>query len=33
MQATIDILGGKRTAMDYILTPFQKASRAAFREK
>ena len=33
MQATIDILGGKRTVMDYILTPIQKASRAAFREK
>jgi len=33
MQATIDILGGKRTVMDYILTPIKKASRAAFREK
>ena len=33
MQVTVDILGGKRTVMDYILSPIQKATSVAFREK
>ncbi len=33
MQVTVDILGGKRTVMDYILSPIHKATSVAFREK
>ena len=32
-QLTIDILGDKRTVMDYIITPIQKSWKTAFREK
>lgn len=33
MQVTVDIIGGKRTVMDYILTPIKWATDVAFREK
>ena len=33
MQVTVDIIGGKRTVMDYILSPIQRATEVAFREK
>jgi len=33
MQATFDIIDGKRTVMDYILTPIKRATDVAFREK
>lgn len=33
MQVTVDIIGGKRTVLDYILSPIQKAASVAFREK
>ena len=33
MQVTVDIIGGKRTVLDYILSPIQKATAVAFREK
>ena len=33
MPLTIDILGDKRTVMDYIITPIQKSWKTAFREK
>ena len=33
MQVTVDIIGGKRTVMDYILTPIKRATDVAFREK
>ena len=33
MQVTVDIIGGKRTVLDYILSPIQKAAAVAFREK
>ena len=33
MQLTVDIIGGKRTVMDYILTPIKRATDVAFREK
>jgi len=33
MPLTVDILGDKRTVMNYIMTPIQKSWRAAFREK
>ena len=33
MQVTVDIIGGKRTVLDYILSPIQKATSVAFREK
>ena len=29
----VDILGGKRTIMNYIMTPIQKSLATAFREK
>jgi len=32
MQVTIDIIGGKRTVLDYILSPIKRASNVAFRE-
>ena len=33
MQVTVDIIGGKRTVIDYILSPIKKATEVAFREK
>ena len=33
MPLTIDILGNKRTVMDYIITPIEKSWKTAFREK
>ena len=33
MQVTVDIIGGKRTVIDYILSPIKKATGVAFREK
>ena len=33
MQVTVDIIGDKRTVLDYILSPIQKAAAVAFREK
>ena len=33
MRVTVDIIGGKRTVMDYILSPIQRATEVAFREK
>ena len=32
MQVTVGILGGKRTVLDYLLSPIQRASEVAFRE-
>ena len=32
MQVTVDIIGGKRTVLDYILSPIKRASNVAFRE-
>ncbi|MGC6536881.1 MAG: HlyD family type I secretion periplasmic adaptor subunit [Candidatus Puniceispirillaceae bacterium] len=32
MQVTVDILGGKRTILEYILSPIKKATDVAFRE-
>jgi multidrug efflux pump subunit AcrA (membrane-fusion protein) len=32
MQVTVDIIGGKRTVLDYILSPIKRASKVAFRE-
>ena len=32
MPLQIDILGGKRTIMEYIMTPIQKSLATAFRE-
>ena len=33
IQVTVDIIGGKRTVLNYILSPIQKAASVAFREK
>ena len=33
MQVTVDIIGGKRTVLEYILSPIEKATSVAFREK
>jgi multidrug efflux pump subunit AcrA (membrane-fusion protein) len=33
MPLTVDILGDKRTIMNYIMTPIQKSLSVAFREK
>ena len=33
MPLQVDILGGKRTVMNYIMTPIQKSLATAFREK
>lgn len=33
MPLQVDILGGKRTVMEYIMTPIQKSLATAFREK
>ena len=33
MPLQVDILGGKRTIMNYIMTPIQKSLQTAFREK
>ena len=33
MQVTVDIIGGKQTVLNYILSPIQKAASVAFREK
>ena len=32
MTVVVDIIGGKRTVLDYILTPLDRATRVAFRE-
>ena len=32
MTAVVDIIGGKRTVLDYILSPLDRAARIAFRE-
>ncbi len=32
MAVVVDIIGGKRTVLDYILTPINKATSVAFRE-
>ena len=33
MPLTVDILGDKRTAMNYMITPIEKSWKSAFREK
>ncbi len=33
MPLQVDILGGKRTVMNYIMTPIQMSLATAFREK
>ena len=33
MQVTVDIIGGKRTVLDYLLSPIKKATSVAFRGK
>jgi multidrug efflux pump subunit AcrA (membrane-fusion protein) len=33
MPLTVDILGDKRTVMNYIITPIEKSWKSAFREK
>lgn len=33
MTVTVDMIGNKRTIMNYILTPLERASSVAFREK
>ena len=33
MQVTVDIIGGKRTVLGYILSPIDRAASVAFREK
>jgi adhesin transport system membrane fusion protein len=33
MQATVDIVTGKKTIMTYLLKPFIKASQTALRER
>ena len=33
MRLTVDILGEKRTIMNYIMTPIQKSLSEAFRER
>jgi hypothetical protein len=33
MPLTVDILGEKRTIMNYIMTPIQKSLSVAFREQ
>lgn len=33
MTAVVDVLGGKRTVMNYILSPIERAQAIAFREK
>lgn len=33
MPLTVDILGDKRTMMNYIITPIEKSWKSAFREK
>ena len=32
MTVTVDLIGKKRTVMNYILTPIERASSIAFRE-
>ena len=32
MEVVVDIVGGKRTILDYIMTPFNRASSVVFRE-
>ena len=32
MQVTVDIIGGKRTVLSYLLSPIKRASEVAFRE-
>lgn len=32
MEVVVDILGGKRTILDYVLTPFNRATTVVFRE-
>jgi hypothetical protein len=33
MQVTVDIICGKQTVMDHILTPIKRATDVVFREK
>ena len=33
MQVTVNIIGGKRTVIDYVLTPIKRAADVVFREK
>jgi len=33
MQATVDIVTGQKTVMQYLLKPFLKASQTALRER
>jgi hypothetical protein len=33
MQVTDNIIGGKRTVIDYVLTPIKRATEVVFREK
>jgi hypothetical protein len=33
MPLTVDILGDKRTVMNYMITPIEKSWKSAFREK
>jgi len=33
MTAIIDVIGGKRTVLQYILSPIERAQQIAFREK
>ena len=32
MQVTVDIIGGKRTVLSYLLSPIKRASEVTFRE-
>ncbi|MDC1115202.1 hypothetical protein OAT37_00455 [Alphaproteobacteria bacterium] len=33
MPVVVDVLGGKRTVLDYILSPIERAQTIIFREK
>lgn len=33
MPVVVDVLGGKRTVLDYILSPIERAQTIVFREK
>ena len=32
MEVVVDIVGGKRTILDYVMTPFNRATSVVFRE-
>jgi hypothetical protein len=33
LPVVVDVLGGKRTVLDYILSPIERAQTIVFREK